>query len=223
MPVERGTMTPGTRYVVASTTGTSVRTVRSHAAEGVQRLPYGTTVLVAEAHDDGNKQWSRISSPAGWVSSADLAPADPIPSLRMGVETFRQRHLNVAPGDHYGLAFPFTLAMLRDFGADFLTAALRATGVLCEDNHVSKIVDLKHLGIPGASENAFLTLEYAKPDPSLSTNLFVKFPPESEAQKFLQSVMSYGEIAINRFSQRGTMPVPVARCYYADYCAETSN
>lgn len=217
-------MIPGKRYRVEPRAGAGVRGDRSSASHEIHHLPRNSVVVSAEVvtGEDGVAR-VRISSPAGWLRAKDLVPAEPAASLKLDHATFLERHAQVAPGDHYGLRFPFTLASLREYGAEFLTAAFRAAGSISENNRVTEIVELKPLGNIGASENAFLTIRYATPEPGLHTELFVKVPPVDVDHKFLQSSMSQSEVALLRLSQRGSLPVPVAKYYYGDYCTYTTN
>ena len=132
---------PGKRYSVRQTAG-----VTCEAAPGspeAHRLPAGTIVVCAEVKPgvSGDPR-VRISSPAGWMNASDLQPAAPLEPHKLDYETFLKCHLELAPGEFYGLEFPFTLEMLQDFGPKFLTAAFRATNYLAQDNSVTKIVSL---------------------------------------------------------------------------------
>ncbi len=190
----------------------------------VLRLAHESIVVAAESVFNGDdEELVRVSSPAGWLRAACLEPAAPAPSLRLDYETFLERHHQVAPGDHYGLEFPISLEGLRAAGPEFLTAAFRAAGSISQDNTVTEILDLKSLGKLGASENAFLTVAYAKREAGLHEKLFVKGPPENLASKFLQSGSSQSEVAMMRLSRSGTLPVTVCKYYFGDYCCRTTN
>lgn len=84
------------------------------------------------------------------------------------------------PGDIYGLHVPRTAAQLEDLGAEWFTKAFHATGVLALDNRVSRVSvqELEMTGYKkdgGAGMKSFITVDYAKPDPSLHTELFAKY------------------------------------------------
>ena len=216
--------TPANRYSIKSEAGTAVTADCSPASKVIHHLPTGTIVVCAEVRaDDDGADRVRISSPAGWVSAEDLEPAVAAPRHDLDFATFSQRHLTVAPGDHYGLEFPFTIEALREFGPAFLTAAFKAAGSISEDNEVTEIVELKRLGIQGASENAFLTVAYAKAEPGLDTALFVKFPPADPGHKFGLARMSCGEVDMMRLSRERTLPVEMAKYYFGDHCDHTTN
>ena len=217
-------MVPGMRYEIGAAAGAMVTQDRSPASRTIHHLPQGTIVVCAETQGDADcGPRIRISSPAGWLSPDGLEPAKPVPSLKLDYATFRDCHRNIAPGDHHGLDFPISLEQLREAGTEFLTAAFRATGTISADNRVAEIVALKPIVLMGASESAFLTVTYAKAEPGLHTELFVKFPPAATDYKFGLSVMSQGEVEMARLSNQRKLPMPVAKCYFADYCSGTTN
>jgi len=224
MSVAANAIMPGTRHRVRSGQGATVTALGAETSEVTHLLPPDAFVVVAEApvvRDDAQRV--RIASPHGWLKASDIEPAGPAKSLKLDYETFKTCHEDIAPGDHYGLKFPISLLLLREFGPEFLTAAFRASGAISEDNEVTEIVELKPLGIMGASENAFLTVAYARSEPGLQTELFVKFPPEGVDYKYALTVMSQGEVEFLRLSQTVALPMPVAKYYYCDYCSSTSN
>lgn len=210
------------RHRVRSNSGATITAGCSPASKAIHHLPYGTIVVCAETPPDNDRR-VRVSSPAGWLSADDLEPAAPAVSLKLDYETFKHCHRTIAPGDHYGLDFPISVELLREAGADFLTAAFRAAGTISAGNRVTEIVELKPIVLLGASESAFLTIAYAKAEPGLHTELFVKFPPQGTDYKFGLSVMSHGEVAMGLLSKERQLPMPVAKCYFADYCSSTTN
>lgn len=208
------------RFKVVASDGALVTRIGTASGQ-TTRLPTGSIVTIAQVSQDG--QSVRISSPSGWVALADLAAEAPEPGFALDYPTFEANNLRVERGDFYGLEFPFTMEQLEEAGPDFLTQAFRAAGTISADNAVTQIVSLTPLGIMGASENAFLTVAYARQEPGLSAELFIKFPPLSPGHKFALSAQSRNEVALLRFSRNGILPVPVARYYFADYCQATTN
>jgi hypothetical protein len=138
-------------------------------------------------------------------------------------QTFDRLHLTIAPGDHYGLEFPISVPMLEDFGPAFLTRAFRASGAIAADNEVTAIVALQPISVQGASERALLTVDYARDEPGLHKQLFVKFPPLEPNFKFGLIRMGYGEVAMQRLSGSDGFPVKTAKYYFGDHCAKTTN
>ena len=224
MLANREIATPGKRYRVSAADGARITREMAPQSPVLHTLATGRIVVCAEARvaDNGDRR-VRISSPGGWMDARDIEPASPLPPHGLDFETFLERHRQVAPGDYYGLDFPFTMAMFLEFGPSFLTEAFRAAGTIAQDNAVTEIVELKSLGKMGASENAFLTVAYAKPEPGLSEKLFAKFPPVEEQHKFGLSHMAHGEIAMHAFSRHAALPVPMAKYYYGEYSSRTTN
>lgn len=223
MLADQKSVIPGKRYRIKSSKGASVRSGCTTTSRIIHQLSQNTIVVSAEVLvDDSGDGHVRISSPAGWLGADVLEPAEPAPSLWLDFETFQRRHLEVAPGDYYGLKFPFTIDLLREFGTEFLTAAFRASGAISRDNQVTEMV-LEPVTVMGASERAFLTLTYAKSEPGIQTELFVKFPPQEAEYKSTLSAMSQGEVAMQRFSRMEAFPVTAPKYYYGDYCSQTTN
>ena len=188
---------------------------------GNHRLAAGAVVVCSAVSPDGTR--IRINSPAGWVDAAGMVPAPPAASLKLDYETFLRRHRQVHPGDTYGLEFPISLAMLEEMGPDFLTRAFHASGVLSAENRVTAIAAVRPIEVMGASENALIQLEYARPEPGLEPELFIKLPPADETRKFGLVGMTHGEVAMAQISQRGVLPVETAQYRFGDYCAHTGN
>lgn len=222
MPISApAALTAGQRYQVGSGLTAAVTSGPEAGAGVLHSLPAGTIVVCAQAPAGSRRV--RINSPAGWVDAAVLEEAAPAPVLRPDFATFQDRHAQIVPGDAYGLEFPFSLAMLRDFGPDFLTRAFHASGVLGADNRVTAILAMTPIEEKGASENALMTIAYARDEPGIETELFVKMPPADVERKFGLAGMSHGEVQIARLSQQGIVPVETARYYFADYATDTAN
>ena len=221
MLAEQLILTVGKRYKVKAGVRAPVSAGQDASAPVLHTLPAGTLVVCAQVPESGGRV--RISSPAGWMDATLLDGAEPAPVLRPDFVTFQQRHDRVAPGDAYGLEFPFSLAMLQEHGAGFLTRAFHASGVMSADNRVTEILSMTPIEEKGASENALMTITYARDEPGIETELFVKMPPANVERKFGLAGMSHGEVEIARLSQKGTVPVETARYYFADYCTHTAN
>ena len=210
---------PGQRYKLTGATG--VTATASRLSDISHQLPSGTPVLVAEVrHSDGR---ARISSPAGWLDSDLLEPISPARPCQRTLEQFRQNHLEIAPGDHYGLDFPISLDMVREFGPEFLTNAFRSAGTILPDNAVTQIVSIQPLDVPGASENAILTVSYAKAEPGIENDLFIKFPPKDVEFKYSLAHMAHGEVSMLHLGRERNLPVRVPFLYFGDYSSLTNN
>ena len=212
------------RYRVVPASGADVTENHSPTSRILHQLPQDTLIVCAEVRaGEGGRERVRVASPAGWLDADVLAPVGRATRLSLDYKTFKARHLDVMPGDHYGLEFPISLSALREWGPRFLTEAFRAAGTLPEENRVTEIGALAPVGHPGASDAAFLTVAYANSDPDLHTELFVKLSPTPIERKFTVVGMALGEVTMNRRSAEGLLPVPVAKYYFGDYCHETSN
>jgi hypothetical protein len=121
-------------------------------------------------------------------------------------------------GDATGLSIPAHGEALRADGADFLTEAFHAFGSLSQDNRVVRITQL--VPCPGGStgDKLFLSVEYARPDVNLHTDLFVKF-----SRDFIDSRRDHGRYEMEpeaRFapiSRLSGFPISVPVAYFADY------
>ncbi|CAD7337460.1 hypothetical protein FIM10_12695 [Sphingomonadales bacterium 56] len=214
----------GARCPIVANDGAVVTAHAAHDSAQLHHLPLGTMVVCAEkARDDSGRERVRIASPNGWVDAEALGAAVPFSKTALSYDDFLERHLCITPGDHYGLEFPIDLAGLRKAGPAFLTAAFHVAEVLSRDNQVTAIVALDKLDIRGASENGLLTVSYARDEPGLQTELFVKFPPSDVHHKYGLLRLSNGEIELGRLSRERQLPVTVTRYYFGDYSSYTGN
>jgi len=213
------------RYRVALSAGASVTTNRSAESKVVQVLPVDTIVVIAEVAipAGGAASRVRISSPAGWMNLADLAEAPAISGLRFDWSRFEAQHEEVAPGDLYGLEFPFTISMIEEQGAEFLTRAFHAAGTMSRDNHVVAVSRIEPCHGGQAADKAFLDVEYARAEAGLRGELFVKMPASDVQRKFYLANTVPFEVEFARLSSRGVVPVDVPRFYFGDYNTTTSN
>jgi hypothetical protein len=125
-------------------------------------------------------------------------------------------------GDGTGLAVPAHVVALREQGAEFLTAAFRAFGSIGVDNAVERIVELDHC--PGGSTGAklFLTVEYARTEPGLHTELFVKFSRDfDDERRDRQRWEMQSEVPFAALTRRPDFPIRVPTAYFADFHAGT--
>jgi hypothetical protein len=127
-------------------------------------------------------------------------------------------------GDYTGLEVPAHGDALRAAGAGFLTRAFHAFGALGPDNAVARIVSLEHC--PGGSTGAklFLTVAYARPEPGLDTELFVKFSRDfTDERRDRQRWEMQPEVPFARLTRQPGFPVRVPSAYFADYHGETGS
>lgn len=122
-------------------------------------------------------------------------------------------------GDRTHLALPAHPDALRRDGAAFLTRAFRAFGALGEDNEVARIVRLEHCPGGSTGQKLYLTVEYAKADPALHTELFVKFSRDftDERRDNPGRYEMQPEVPFAWISRLPGFPIAVPKSYFADY------
>lgn len=131
-------------------------------------------------------------------------------------------HFDLIRGDHTGLSFPTHVEAFREAGAAFLTDAFRAFGSIGADNAVDRVVSLEHC--PGGSTGAklFLTVEYARPEPGLHTELFIKFSRDfGDERRDRQRWEMLPEVPFAELCIQPGFPIRVPKPYFADYHGET--
>jgi hypothetical protein len=127
-------------------------------------------------------------------------------------------------GDRTGLPIPVHVEAFREAGAAFLTQAFRAFGALAPDNAVARIVSLEHC--PGGSTGAklFMAVEYARPEPELHTELFVKFSRDfADERRDRQRWEMQPEVPFAELCRQPGFPIRVPKPYFADYHAGTGS
>mmetsp|Transcript_6958 Transcript_6958/g.19663 ORF Transcript_6958/g.19663 Transcript_6958/m.19663 type:complete len:657 (+) Transcript_6958:66-2036(+) len=161
----------------------------------------------------------------------ELARA-PITWTPISPEMVLGNHERRAPGMIYGLEFPWTAALLEDFGPAWLTSAFRAAGTLHEKNRVTSVTIEQRIKIDaGNNAGKFLfDVTYESPSPDLDTQLFAKVPfamtPETKMDRISSSVykqpMDMQEINTYRLLE-ASFPMKTPKYYYGDISNETSN
>jgi hypothetical protein len=122
------------------------------------------------------------------------------------------------PGDATGLPLPTHPQAFSDAGPDFLTRAFRAFGSLPADNAVTRIVEAAPCPAGNSGEKLFLSVEYARPDPALHTELFVKLSRDfADAFRDRRRYELEAEVRLAELSRLPAFPVPVAKPYFADF------
>lgn len=121
-------------------------------------------------------------------------------------------------GAQTGVLFPTSLDNLLDQGAEFLTRAFRATGAIGPDNAVSAIAASQEFFGGGMGRKLWLSLTYAREEPGLHKDLFVKFPREfGDPLRALFGPLMEPETRFALLSMRPDFPITVPKCYFADY------
>lgn len=125
-------------------------------------------------------------------------------------------------GDMFGLAMPTHPESLKAAGPQFLTEAFRRIGAIDGDNAVTRITRFEDCPRGSTGRKMLLSVEYEKPDPSLHTDLFVKFSRAFDDP--LRDNQRYEMECEARFAAVSTgedFPIPVPACYFSDFHHET--
>jgi hypothetical protein len=126
--------------------------------------------------------------------------------------------VDFVPGDATGLPLPAHPAALEHAGATWLTQALRAYGAIAPDNAVVRIVDCVPGWAGNSGEKLFLSVEYARPEPGLHCDLFVKFSRFfADAFRDRRRFELEAEVRLAALSRLPGFPVHVAKPYFADF------
>src|SRR5262245_10964215 len=119
-------------------------------------------------------------------------------------------------GDYLGVPFPPTIETLLEQGAGFLTEAFRAAGSLAPDNRVTAVASHTEFYGGGMGRKLRLSLEYARPDAGLHSELFVKFPRDfGDPLRALFGPLMEAEVRFALLSRRQGFPIRVPKCYFA--------
>jgi hypothetical protein len=125
-------------------------------------------------------------------------------------------------GDSFGLSIPAHIEALRAGGGPFLTRAFRAAGSLASDNEVTAITRFEECPGGGTGAKLYLSLCYARAEPGLPQDLFVKFSrafgsPIRDRQK----IQMASEVWLALLSRIPQFPISVPKCLFADYHHES--
>ncbi len=130
-------------------------------------------------------------------------------------------HPTYVTGDHGGIAFPVSYAVLEEGGAAELTKLFHDIGAMGADNRVTDILHWKEFFGGGMGRKIAIDVAYAK-DEGLPTRLFAKFTREfGDPLRELFSPVMDPEVRFALLSRRPGFPVRVPRCMFGDYSADT--
>jgi len=160
------------------------------------------------------------------------------------MKAFKEVVNTEAPGDYWGITFPFSPKMLKEMGPKWLTKAMHLTGSMPKDNEVIQFVemdvkaedvskqDAENAKWGGAGLKILLKVKYKNgPSPTLGEGMFIKMPHEftGKNERYKNSVTSFGmdwsEVTFyNVFGGRfGDLPFKSPRMYFCDICRKTTN
>lgn len=125
-------------------------------------------------------------------------------------------------GDLFGLEIPADIEALKSDGAEFLTAAFRASGALLGSNAVSKITQSDECFGGGTGRKMLLSVEYSAPVLALPTQLFVKFSRSfDDPMRDRSKHMMVPEVRFAALSRMPGFPIRVPECLFADVDAQS--
>ncbi len=121
-------------------------------------------------------------------------------------------------GDATGLSLPAHGEALAKAGVAFLTQAFHAFGSLAENNRIARITRLEPCTGGSTGTKLFLTVEYACDEPSLHTELFIKFSRDfNNRHRDWQRHEMESEVRFAAISRLPGFPISVPTAYFADY------
>lgn len=130
--------------------------------------------------------------------------------------------VNFVRGDASGLAIPAHADALRAAGVEFLTTAFHRFGSLTPSNRVTRIARCESFHGGNSGHKLLLSVEYAREEPSLLSDLFVKFSRDfNDAFRDRRRYELEGEVRLARLSCLPGFPVKVPIPYFGDFNHES--
>jgi hypothetical protein len=124
-------------------------------------------------------------------------------------------------GDQLGVEFPTTIEPLLARGPSFLTEAFRASGAINRNNRVVAVTAHQEFFGGGMGRKLLLSVQYERPE-GLHTELFAKFPRMfGDPLRDLFGPLMEAEVRFALLSRQEGFPIPVPKCYFADYDSKT--
>ena len=121
-------------------------------------------------------------------------------------------------GDATGLAIPADGEALREAGAAFLTEGFQAFGSMAADNRVVRITGFEPCSAGSTGEKFFLSVEYARDEPGLPCEMFVKFSRDfKDAFRDRRRGELEAEINLAALSRNANFPIAVPAACFADF------
>jgi hypothetical protein len=130
--------------------------------------------------------------------------------------------LDFVRGDATGLSIPAHGEALRAAGEAFLTAAFRKFGSLSADNRIVRITHFESFPGGNSGHKLFLSVEYARAEPGLHTELFVKFSRDfNDAFRDRRRQELEAEVSLATLSRLPGFPISVPAACFADFHRES--
>src|SRR5579864_7945608 len=146
---------------------------------------------------------SRMATPAGFKREI-MHYEDPVP-------------LDFVRGDTTGLAIPAHGGALRAAGEAFLTEAFRNFGSLAPNERVVRITRFEPFHGGNSGHKLLLSVEYAHAQPTLHTDLFVKFSRDfADSFRDRRRHELEAEVRLAALSRLPGFPINVPTAYFAD-------
>jgi len=125
-------------------------------------------------------------------------------------------------GDNTGVAIPAHPEAMRAAPEAFLTEAMRAYGMLADNNRVVRVTRFEPFPGGNSGQKLILSVEYARPEPGLPTELFAKFSRDfGDPFRDRRRMELEAEVRLASLSRHPAFPVHVARPCFADFNHET--
>jgi hypothetical protein len=140
-----------------------------------------------------------------------------------GIITYNTpERLDFVRGDDTGLKIPAHGDALRSVGGSFLTKAFHRFGSLPPDNRVTRINRFEPCLIGSTGQKWFLSIVYAHPQPSLPTELFVKFSRDfTDGIRDRRRNELASEIRLAALSRIAGFPINVPAACFGDFHRES--
>lgn len=130
--------------------------------------------------------------------------------------------LDFVRGDATGLAIPAHAEALRAAGETFLTEAFRSFGSLSPDNRIVRITRLEPFPGGNSGHKLLLSIEYARAEESLHTDLFVKFSRDfTDGFRDRRRHELEAEVRLAALSRLPGFPIKVPDACFADFHRES--
>ena len=123
-----------------------------------------------------------------------------------------------ATGDASGLSFPAEPDAFHDVDVTFLTKAFHSSGVLADDNAITRIDRCEEVTGGSTGRKVLLDVGYRRPQTDLHTGLFVKFsrdfddPLRDRGRTQMESEVKFASLSL-----APEFPIAVPRTHFADY------
>nr|WP_325096550.1 hypothetical protein [Mycolicibacterium vinylchloridicum] len=125
-------------------------------------------------------------------------------------------------GDDTAVELPTHPTAFAAAGTRFLTTAFHAYGSLSPDNIVTRVTEWNEVGGGSTGRKALLSVEYARPEPALPADLFVKFSRDlDDPLRDVGRTQMQPEVRFAELARHPGFPIRVPATVFADYHSGT--